>query len=263
MGERIKVLITVKTYPTPSKSYEELVCTAGVREDGGFIRLYPVNFRYRPYSQQYKKYNWIEVEIKKNLKDPRPESFIPQGEITVLGEPIKTTANWAERKKHVLRNYSASMCELNGMSQKQISLAVVKPRIVKDFVIEKTDRSWKPQIEARMRQLRLFGPDRKPLEKVPYKFSYDFLCEMAGCKGHKMMIEDWEVYELYRRMRDDYHDEAIACQKVKDKFYGEICREDKDTYFFVGTVLKHGTWIILGTFYPKKSGQTPLLSDSH
>ena len=29
-----KVLITVKTYPAISGKYEELVCTAGFREDG-------------------------------------------------------------------------------------------------------------------------------------------------------------------------------------------------------------------------------------
>lgn len=43
--ERMKVLITVKTYPIPSAKYDELVCTAGVREDGSFVRLYPINFR--------------------------------------------------------------------------------------------------------------------------------------------------------------------------------------------------------------------------
>ncbi len=31
-----KVLITVKTYPTLSPKYEELVCTAGFREDGTY-----------------------------------------------------------------------------------------------------------------------------------------------------------------------------------------------------------------------------------
>jgi hypothetical protein len=40
-----KVLITVKTYPAISKKYEELVCTAGFREDGTWIRIYPVQFR--------------------------------------------------------------------------------------------------------------------------------------------------------------------------------------------------------------------------
>ena len=40
-----RVLITVKTYPTLSRRYGETVCTAGVREDGSWVRIYPVPFR--------------------------------------------------------------------------------------------------------------------------------------------------------------------------------------------------------------------------
>lgn len=32
------ILIAVKTYPTLSEKYIELVCTAGFREDGSWIR---------------------------------------------------------------------------------------------------------------------------------------------------------------------------------------------------------------------------------
>ena len=45
-----KVLITVKTYPTISAKYDELVCTAGFREDGTWVRIYPVPFRKRSYT---------------------------------------------------------------------------------------------------------------------------------------------------------------------------------------------------------------------
>ena len=34
---RMNVLITVKTYPTISVKYDDLVCTAGFREDGSWI----------------------------------------------------------------------------------------------------------------------------------------------------------------------------------------------------------------------------------
>lgn len=53
--QTLKILITVKTYPIPSTKYDELVCTAGVTEEGEFIRLYPINFRDLPYDQQFKK----------------------------------------------------------------------------------------------------------------------------------------------------------------------------------------------------------------
>lgn len=70
-----KVLITVKTYPTISGKYDELVCTAGFLEDGTWIRIYPVPFRKRAYTEQYKKYDWIELDLVKNTSDFRPESY--------------------------------------------------------------------------------------------------------------------------------------------------------------------------------------------
>jgi len=45
MTETKRVYILVKTYPTISEKYAELVCTAGVLEDGSWIRLYPMPFR--------------------------------------------------------------------------------------------------------------------------------------------------------------------------------------------------------------------------
>ena len=62
---KTRVLITVKTYPTISKKYDELVCTAGFTEDGNWIRLYPIPFRTLDYVNQYKKYDWVEVDLTK------------------------------------------------------------------------------------------------------------------------------------------------------------------------------------------------------
>lgn len=70
-----KVLITVTTYPLPSRSYDELVCTAGVLEDGSWIRIYPVPLSFLT-DQKISgglrsgvKYTWVELELKKRT-DP-------------------------------------------------------------------------------------------------------------------------------------------------------------------------------------------------
>jgi hypothetical protein len=251
MAERIKLLITVKTYPLPSTKYEEVVCTAGVLEDGTFIRLYPIDYRSKPYDQWYKKYQWIEVDVEKNTKDPRPESFRPVGDI-VPGKEVGTKYNWAERRKHVLAKPPRTMCELNDTDQREISLGIIKPLSVESFLIEETERKWSSSAEYAIKQMKLFGGDKKHLEKIPYKFSYRFTCEEPGCKGHTKMIEDWEVGELYRKMRDKFGDENTACEKVKERFLGLVCNRERDTYFYVGTVLEHATWVILGAFYFKK-----------
>ena len=85
----MRILIAVKTYPIPSKAYDELVCTAGVTDTGEFVRLYPINFRDLPWDRQYRKYQWIEVEAKRHVgRDIRKESYRPDCDtLQVVGEP--------------------------------------------------------------------------------------------------------------------------------------------------------------------------------
>lgn len=252
--EKKKVLIVVKTYPLPSKSHQELVCTAGVLEDGSFIRLYPIDYRYQPYWQWYKKYQWIEVEVTKHDKDPRKESYRPKVEsIKILGEKLPTKNCWAERKKYVLAQGTKTMEELWELQEKdKVSLGIVKPKTVQKFCIEPDDEDWKSQWKTVFTQQRLFGPDQKPLEKIPFKFSYTFFCDNSNCNGHTMMIEDWEAGELYRNLRNKGNNQDEIKQKIRQKFFEQMCADDKETHFFVGSTLKYGTWVILGVFWPKK-----------
>jgi len=54
---KARVLITVKTYPLPSRSYTELVCTAGLLDGEKWIRMYPIPYRFLQDQQQYPKYS--------------------------------------------------------------------------------------------------------------------------------------------------------------------------------------------------------------
>ena len=69
-----KILVLVKTYPTKSNKYVETVCTAGIREDGSWVRIFPIPFRRLEDYQRFKKYQWIECTLYKSEKDKRPES---------------------------------------------------------------------------------------------------------------------------------------------------------------------------------------------
>src|SRR5271169_6684405 len=110
-----RVLITVKTYPTISTKYEELVCTAGFREDGTWIRIYPVQFRRKTYNEQYKKYDWIEIDLVKNTSDFRPESYRPKAhetEIKIIDEIKADGGSWDERRKYVLNKIYTNLTVL-------------------------------------------------------------------------------------------------------------------------------------------------------
>ncbi len=88
-----KVLIVVMTYPHPSRGYNELVCTGGITESGEWVRLYPVDYRYRPSHQKFRKYQWIMVELgpRGQGNDNRKESRKPNlDSIKLLGDPLST-----------------------------------------------------------------------------------------------------------------------------------------------------------------------------
>ncbi len=100
---REKVLITVKTYPTLSKKHTELVCTAGIREDGSWVRIYPTPFRFLHDASKFKKYDIIELDLERNPKDRRPESHRPTNKDEIWKvDSIIPGRDWSERRRRVL-----------------------------------------------------------------------------------------------------------------------------------------------------------------
>ena len=226
-------------------------------------RLYPVNFRDLPFSQQYKKYQWIEVVAEKHKgRDVRKESYRPDSDsVRVLGEPIPTRkGDWSDRDAIVLQNAAGSMEELwDQQKADRTSLGVFKPQRVLDLKISEDDAEWKPQFLEALKQSRLWDDrvvTKEPPRKVPFKFHYRFECDDPRCRGHRMMIEDWEVGALYWRLVDNGAAPQQAAESVRAKFLDELCGEGKETYFFVGTVLEYGTWVVIGVFYPKAQDQS-------
>lgn len=257
-----KVLITVMTYPHPSRGYQELVCTAGITENGEWVRLYPIDYRYRERNQQFKKYQWIEVNLgpKGAGNDNRKESRRPElDSIRLLGEPLNTKQQWRERRAiidrlpHCTRNQLVAQHE-----QDRTSLGIVRPTRVLDLEIRPAAPEWKPEWQSLFSQLRLFGPPQKPLRKIPFTFHYVFECEDSNGKPHVAMCEDWELGMLFLNEAARLESEQAAAESVRDKFLGELCREDKDTRFFMGTHFPYNTWLVLGVFWPPKQTQQPL-----
>ncbi len=259
MTKKLRVLITVKTCPIPSKKYDELVCTAGVTESGDFVRLYPINFRDLPYSSQYQKYQWVEIEATKHTgRDSRKESYRPNSDtIQLIGEPIGTKDNWAERAKYALAKKSQSMEQLfEKQADDKTSLGVFRPKAIHDLAVTQDDAEWNPGFLNALKQQRLWETrkaSKEPPRKVPFRFHYKFECHDSRCKkNHQMMIEDWEVAALYWNCVDGGDSPEKACRKVKQKFLDEICGPTRDTHFYVGTILAHPkSWVVIGTFWPK------------
>ena len=256
-----KVLITVMTYPHPSPGYQELVCTAGLTESLEWVRLYPVDYRYRPKGQQFHKYQWIEVVLdpQNRSNDNRKESRRPNlDSIRLLGNPLSTKNQWAERRDLIDRAAHHTLNQLKALhATDKVSLGIVRPKRVLDLEIRDADPVWKPEWQNLFNQMALFGPPQKPLRKIPYSFHYKFECEDDD-QPHTAMCEDWELGVLFLNESVRLGSDKEAAESVKKKFLDELCRSDKDTRFSMGTVFPYNTWLVLGVFWPPRINQRSL-----
>ena len=246
-----KACIVVKTYPTPAWNGVEVVCTAAITEEGKWLRLFPVPFRFLDQDKRFKKYQWVQLRVKK-ATDFRTESFnIDPDSIKLLNdEPITTKNKWQERKNVVFPLLAPSYCSLKEQRDAAGSptLGIFKPKRIIKLVIESGNAEWDEAEQAKLTQGDLFdvGPI-KELEKIPFKFSYHFECNVQGCGTHTFMCTDWEMAQAYRMWRRKYGNDWE--KYFRQKFEQEMMQ--KDTHFYVGTVHQHpANWIIVGLFYP-------------
>lgn len=264
---KAKVLITVKTYPTPSQHHIETVCVAGVRLDTPrpeWLRLYPIPYRALDFnSVQFKKYQVIKVPIAhRGTRDPRPESFSPDNSQIELGDVVTTgRKNWAERKAllgHLVGETTA--CELfrinqaTPMNQPAPSLGLIKPRDILDVKVkpgqpwttrqqEKVDRAAEPTLFEEAAILN-------KLEPPPLTLHVRYRCMTSDCRGHNQTILDWEVGAAAYNWRRNYPSHEIP-QRVLEHWQ-KMMEPSKDTHFYLGNQHQHrASFSILGVWYPK------------
>ena len=255
--ERRRVLIVVKTYPTPARTGIEVSCTAAITEEGEWLRLFPIPYRFLADNQKFRKYQWVEVNMQSST-DPRPESHkVDIDSLKVITEPIPPDDKWQRRKDLLFPLKAHCLCCLQEQQRTSgaPTLGFFKPEIITGFTIEKDDEpNWTPSERAILDQASMFeNAPSYALEKVPYNFYYHFRCPHLECKGHRLSCTDWELEESYRRWGHAYG--ANWEMKFRETYETRMIL-NADTHFYVGTIRQHpGSWIIVGLFYPPKGGK--------
>lgn len=262
MGKE-RVLITVKTYPTLSRKHGETVCTAGIREDGSWVRIYPVPFRRLEEEQQYRKFDWLECNLIRSRSDPRPETRHPADMKQLV--PVKhigTENNWRERRRLLLQAaqvQTSLQTLIQGAKANSVSLSVFKPARITGFSWEDEERQWDAAKVAEMRnrtqQTELFAEETwrqtfNLIPKLPFSFSYEF--EDTDGRKSKLQILDWEIGALFWNcLRRNRGDESAALEKVRAKYVDQFL--STDLHFFLGTTqqfhfVARNPWVIVGVF---------------
>jgi hypothetical protein len=211
-----------------------------------------VPWRLLAQDQRFRKYQWVDFTLTKATDDPRPESYHlrPDG-IRILPKGLGTAKGWQARKDIVLPLRAHCLCCLTKQrdAQQYPTLGIIRPESIVRLRIGPDAATWTDAQLGMLRQLNFFAEaPKRELEKIPFKFYYDFRCPEPTCTGHMLMCTDWEMSESYRRWRSRYGDKWE--EKFRQTYEFEMIHKH-DTHFYVGTVASHpNRWIIIGLFYP-------------
>lgn len=261
-----RVLILCKTYPSPSATYAETSCVAGMTEAGSLIRLFPVPFRLIQDEHQFRKWQWIKVLIEKARDDHRPEShriYIDKIECDPNSLPAGKEG-WPRRmellrKIPIHENFASAEAarERDGST-----LALVRPgRILKLEIRPTRHPDWtdaeKAKLTQMQRQSNLFSDEEEHrkqvalLEKLPFDFYYHYECIVDGqavVYHHKLV--DWEIGALYRRLHKQYGATGWEAP-FRAKYEQQL--PSRDLILLLGTIHRFpDQWLIISVICPPK-----------
>jgi len=252
--ETLRVLVTVKAYPSLSSRYGEAICVAGVRLDTPepeWVRLFPVRFRDLPREQQFSKYEVITVRACRHSTDTRRETWRPDLDSIERHEFLSAGGTWPKRRAVVEPLIGPTMCELHRGRKGGAdgpSLGLVRPARMRGIPTRAEDE-WTVGQAALAGQGNLLTV-KTDLEKPLHAFSYSYCCEEPGCKGHTQKIVDWELGQAYRSWERS-PGELVA--SIQEKWLDFMFDPKRDTTFFVGDQhTRPGQFLVLGTFYPER-----------
>ena len=252
IGQRGRFLVIVKTYPSPSTKYGETVCCAGVdAETGGWIRMFPVNFRSLAEYARFKKWQFVDASWEP-AKDGRPESRHIHQDSLRAGEVIPAgVRGWRRRRAWLdpLLDQSIHSLEADQAATGK-SLGVIRPARIRRLIVRDAE-TWDARSDTDLVQLSLAwttsAEPRGDLEKLPYDFFYEFSCRDEGCGGHTMKVLDWEMAQTFRNFRRLYGPSGWE-PKFREK-YGRWV-PDRDVHLVMGTHHVFQNWMVVGVLYP-------------
>ena len=260
-----RVLILCKTYPSPSATYSETSCVAGITEAGKLIRLFPVPFRLIADEHQFRKWQWVTALVEKARDDHRPEShriFVDKIECDAAALPAGKEG-WPHRME-LLRHvpiYSDFAAVEDARLKNGATLALLRPSRVLELEIKPTKNpDWTDEERAKLTQMQqqssLFSEEENRrqvalLEKIPFDFHYRYECVVDGeplVYRHKLV--DWEVGALYRRLRKQYGASGWE-RPFRDKYEREL--PARDLLLLLGTIHRFpDQWLAVSVIAPPR-----------
>lgn len=250
------VLIWGKTTPELSTKHYETVCTGGVLEDGRYVRLYPIPFRFL--EDKFSKYQMVRLRIKKSNGDSRPESHsVEPGSIEVLDAHFDTSPKGlAHRSLYMFRDptYLVGSVEELLHRQKTVgqSIGMVKVREILRISHESRTDDEKAKFQRKLEELRERQKQQRIFEEEAdlavldnarfreHTIIVHWYCHDPNCNGHKMSCLDWEFSALIWR---EGIEEAVGYVEYV------LRRSLPHLHFILGNLKGHPRSFVIGGYW--------------
>lgn len=228
-----------KTVPEPISDGRVLVCSAGVSETmRSLIRVYPLAKRGSP-----PRWTVNSVDLTRNPKDSRPESFCLAGDHDVDADPNFNSAfrsdgkalSRAKRKKLLERHVVESIAEAN---EKRLSLAIVHPERLELVFTANRDSPDSPE-------LALFDMWPRPIAGAK-RFAFMPRLKFSDPRGnHDLKLNDWGSYEFLRKYGDGRRSELASALGL-----------DRPRSLLIGNHNRHRTaWLVISVLEDLRQDQ--------
>jgi hypothetical protein len=239
MKTLIKDLIVLgRACPEPIKDGRVTVCLGGYSHTLGFVRVYPTRTR-----MQWKRWDIVRVEVEKDDRDPRKESWKITGSRTEwdnLSDKIEVIGVFPRDKRRDLVGNLVDGC-VQDINEVHRSLGIVKPNIQERYF------SNNPQYGQTFQQvLPGMGESIKVKRDFPVEPRVKYRCSDCRNKNpHNQKVLEWGFYEWIRKHPGNP-------EQVWENAKLDSSRHD--IYFLVGNQLRHPTSFLVISILPVPTG---------
>jgi len=218
-GNERDVLVLAKTISANEFPVERSGVIAQDRASGALLRLAPFPWKGADTDPPVQRWAWLQLGASRDERDPRPETYIVQGEILPTGY-VEAKDGWRLRWPFVRPHLLGSVKALVELSRaRATTMGFVRPQ---------------PDIDILQLPLRL-----------------RFRCASDECDAmHELPVLDWELHSLAQATRSKY---GPAWATKFRETWGAGLSERYDVHLLLSAYAQAPTKLyVAGLFYPPR-----------
>lgn len=232
------VIILGMAVPEQHRDGSKTVCVAAYHEDLGMIRIFPCSA-----DMGLSRWSKVSVDLEKNKKDSRYESYRIANSIDMLNKPPLSIYGKISRNQRIeILDKLRSPCVAD-VNTARFSLCVIKPYEIFDVWL-----SSNPTFDKNnQKSIPLISSDEWLKTKADYPLQprIRYKCSKL-CSGHDQSILEWGAFEWMRKNESKAH-MIIDNWKFRNHEY--------EHYLIIGNQLRHRTSFLVINVVPiKKEG---------